>query len=249
MRYSQGRLRIFPTLPSRRFLERIHLYARFQFTVFFQSHLGWTWLCLNWRQVKKKSHSVDGRGLTARGTVVPFGRNDKRTNERTNKSLTIQLRIKIRCFVRASEFCHRGICDYKNHLLIVITWLTGTVLLSPGCCRVIERKQKSGEVIELTEDGRPREAAEKKPPLCDCRCFGLPRRYIIAIMSGLGFCISFGIRCNLGVAIVGMVNNSTVHQNGKIIIKEVRNRRRAPDGSCVAGRKRNIRFCPLSYTH
>lgn len=92
---------------------------------------------------------------------------------------------------------------------------------SPGCYRVMERRQKTGEVIELTEDGRPREAAEKKPPLCDCRCFGLPRRYIIAILSGLGFCISFGIRCNLGVAIVGMVNNSTVHQNGKIIIKEV----------------------------
>uniref|UniRef100_A0A8C6P1Q2 Solute carrier family 17 member 6b n=1 Tax=Nothobranchius furzeri TaxID=105023 RepID=A0A8C6P1Q2_NOTFU len=86
---------------------------------------------------------------------------------------------------------------------------------------VMERRQKTGEVIELTEDGRPREAAEKKPPLCDCTCFGLPRRYIIAIMSGLGFCISFGIRCNLGVAIVSMVNNSTVHQNGKIIIKEV----------------------------
>uniref|UniRef100_A0A8C5GPD3 Vesicular glutamate transporter 2.1 n=1 Tax=Gouania willdenowi TaxID=441366 RepID=A0A8C5GPD3_GOUWI len=84
----------------------------------------------------------------------------------------------------------------------------------------IIKRQKTGEVIELTEDGRPREAAEKKPPLCDCRCFGLPRRYIIAIMSGLGFCISFGIRCNLGVAIVGMVNNSTIHQNGKIIIKE-----------------------------
>uniref|UniRef100_A0A8C7YYV3 Solute carrier family 17 member 6b n=1 Tax=Oryzias sinensis TaxID=183150 RepID=A0A8C7YYV3_9TELE len=82
------------------------------------------------------------------------------------------------------------------------------------------RRQKTGEVIELTEDGRPREAAQKKPPLCDCSCFGLPRRYIIAIMSGMGFCISFGIRCNLGVAIVGMVNNSTFHQNGKIIIKE-----------------------------
>ncbi|KAF3832713.1 hypothetical protein F7725_026378 [Dissostichus mawsoni] len=86
--------------------------------------------------------------------------------------------------------------------------------------RLMERKQKTGEVIELTEDGRPREAAEKKPPLCDCNCCGLPRRYIIAIMSGLGFCISFGIRCNLGVAIVGMVNNSTIHENGKIIITE-----------------------------
>lgn len=87
--------------------------------------------------------------------------------------------------------------------------------------RVMEKKQKTGEVIELTEDGRPTQIKEKKAPLCDCTCFGLPRRYIIAIMSGLGFCISFGIRCNLGVAIVGMVNNSTIHKDGKIIITEV----------------------------
>uniref|UniRef100_A0A673YNN1 Solute carrier family 17 member 6 n=1 Tax=Salmo trutta TaxID=8032 RepID=A0A673YNN1_SALTR len=86
--------------------------------------------------------------------------------------------------------------------------------------QVVEKRQKTGEVIELTEDGRPSEQQEKKPPLCDCTCFGLPRRYIIAIMSGLGFCISFGIRCNLGVAIVGMVNNSTIHKDGKIIITE-----------------------------
>ncbi|CAB1339302.1 unnamed protein product [Coregonus sp. 'balchen'] len=86
--------------------------------------------------------------------------------------------------------------------------------------KVMEKRQGTGEVIELTEDGRPSEAQEKKAPLCDCTCFGLPRRYIIAIMSGLGFCISFGIRCNLGVAIVGMVNNSTIHKDGKIIITE-----------------------------
>lgn len=88
-------------------------------------------------------------------------------------------------------------------------------------CRRLEKRQQTGEGIELTEDGRPREDQERKAPLCDCTCFGLPRRYIIAMLSGLGFCISFGIRCNLGVAIVSMVNNSTIHQNGKIIIKEV----------------------------
>ncbi|NWV08516.1 VGLU2 protein, partial [Ptilonorhynchus violaceus] len=88
--------------------------------------------------------------------------------------------------------------------------------------RVLEKRQKPGDTIELTEDGKPMEVPEKKAPLCDCTCFGLPRRYIIAIMSGLGFCISFGIRCNLGVAIVDMVNNSTIHRGGKII-KEVGN--------------------------
>lgn len=55
--------------------------------------------------------------------------------------------------------------------------------------------------------------------MVDCTCFGLPRRYIIAIMSGLGFCISFGIRCNLGVAIVSMVNNSTTHRGGHVVVQ------------------------------
>ncbi|KAG7280983.1 hypothetical protein CRUP_016615 [Coryphaenoides rupestris] len=87
--------------------------------------------------------------------------------------------------------------------------------------RRLEKRQQTGEVIELTEDGRPRDSQkQKKTPLCDCTCFGLPRRYIIAMMSGLGFCISFGIRCNLGVAIVSMVNNSTIHRDGKIIVLE-----------------------------
>ncbi|KAL0968463.1 hypothetical protein UPYG_G00267220 [Umbra pygmaea] len=69
--------------------------------------------------------------------------------------------------------------------------------------------------MELTEDGQPVAAPPRHPiPLFDCGCCGLPKRYIIAILSGLGFCISFGIRCNLGVAIVEMVNNNTVYING-----------------------------------
>uniref|UniRef100_A0A8C6S702 Solute carrier family 17 member 6b n=1 Tax=Neogobius melanostomus TaxID=47308 RepID=A0A8C6S702_9GOBI len=82
----------------------------------------------------------------------------------------------------------------------VIT-VTGNAQYFASLHRAMEKKQKTGDVIELTEDGRPKEAAEKKPPIFDCTCFGLPRRYIIAMLSGLGFCISFGIRCNLGVAI------------------------------------------------
>ncbi|XP_073706702.1 vesicular glutamate transporter 3 isoform X2 [Garra rufa] len=73
--------------------------------------------------------------------------------------------------------------------------------------------------IELTEDGRPVVAPKRSPPLLDCGCFGLPKRYIIAMLSGLGFCISFGIRCNLGVAIVEMVNNNTVYINGTAVMQ------------------------------
>ncbi|KAA8590259.1 hypothetical protein FQN60_014193 [Etheostoma spectabile] len=76
------------------------------------------------------------------------------------------------------------------------------------------------DTIELTEDGRPVASAPRPAPLLDCSCGGLPKRYILAILSGLGFCISFGIRCNLGVAIVEMVNNNTVYINGTPVLQK-----------------------------
>ncbi|XP_021563777.1 vesicular glutamate transporter 1, partial [Carlito syrichta] len=82
--------------------------------------------------------------------------------------------------------------------------------------RLLEKRQEGAETLELSADGRPVTTQTRDPPVVDCTCFGLPRRYIIAIMSGLGFCISFGIRCNLGVAIVSMVNNSTTHRGGHV---------------------------------
>uniref|UniRef100_A0A8C5GI27 Vesicular glutamate transporter 1 n=1 Tax=Gouania willdenowi TaxID=441366 RepID=A0A8C5GI27_GOUWI len=77
---------------------------------------------------------------------------------------------------------------------------------------------QNGETIELSAEGRPELVEEKEMPVVDCTCFGLPRRYIIAILSGLGFCISFGIRCNLGVAIVSMVNDHTVYKGNKEVL-------------------------------
>ncbi len=47
------------------------------------------------------------------------------------------------------------------------------------------------------------------------RCCNISKRYVVAIMSCVGFCISFGIRCNLGVAIVDMTTNNTVTISGK----------------------------------
>ncbi|XP_076156944.1 vesicular glutamate transporter 3 [Alosa pseudoharengus] len=75
------------------------------------------------------------------------------------------------------------------------------------------------DLVELTEDGRPVSMPKRSAPLLDCGCCGLPKRYIIAMLSGLGFCISFGIRCNLGVAIVEMVNNNTVYINGTAVMQ------------------------------
>ncbi|XP_073756535.1 vesicular glutamate transporter 3 isoform X2 [Callorhinus ursinus] len=81
--------------------------------------------------------------------------------------------------------------------------------------RKIDGTNEEEDNTELNEEGRPVQTSRQRSPLCSCHCCGLPKRYIIAIMSGLGFCISFGIRCNLGVAIVEMVNNSTVYIDGK----------------------------------
>ncbi|CAB1312322.1 unnamed protein product [Coregonus sp. 'balchen'] len=83
---------------------------------------------------------------------------------------------------------------------------------------ILEKRQENGETIELTDEGQAVLVEEKEMPVVDCTCFGLPRRYIIAILSGLGFCISFGIRCNLGVAIVSMVNNQTIYKGDKPIL-------------------------------
>uniref|UniRef100_A0A8C9WCZ1 Solute carrier family 17 member 8 n=1 Tax=Scleropages formosus TaxID=113540 RepID=A0A8C9WCZ1_SCLFO len=95
----------------------------------------------------------------------------------------------------------------------------------PNCAfrKVDGTHAEEPEKLELTEDGRP-VAAAKATPLCDCGCCGLPKRYIIAVLSGLGFCISFGIRCNLGVAIVEMVNNNTVYVNGTAVVQVGRDR-------------------------
>ena len=46
-------------------------------------------------------------------------------------------------------------------------------------------------------------------------CLWLPKRYVLAFLSGLGFCIAFGMRCNLGVAMMKMANNYTENlENG-----------------------------------
>jgi ACS family sodium-dependent inorganic phosphate cotransporter-like MFS transporter 6/7/8 len=37
----------------------------------------------------------------------------------------------------------------------------------------------------------------------------MPVRYQTAFLSSLGFLISFGIRCNMGVSVVAMTHNET----------------------------------------
>jgi hypothetical protein len=44
----------------------------------------------------------------------------------------------------------------------------------------------------------------------NCPCYpSMTKRYTVAVLSSIGFMISFGIRCNMGVAIVEMISNTT----------------------------------------
>ena len=78
------------------------------------------------------------------------------------------------------------------------------------------------ELDEYTEEGdRVLDHDPRSRNICDrcekwfsrCQC---TTRYSIAMLSSLGFLISFGIRCNMGVAIIQMTANETVIVNEKI---------------------------------
>lgn len=45
-------------------------------------------------------------------------------------------------------------------------------------------------------------------PNCPCAP-NMSKRMTVAVLSSIGFLISFGIRCNWGVAIVQMTSNTT----------------------------------------
>jgi hypothetical protein len=52
----------------------------------------------------------------------------------------------------------------------------------------------------------------------------MPVRYQTAFLSSLGFLISFGIRCNMGVSVVAMTHNETEkYPNGTIKLIKVMN--------------------------
>ncbi|XP_038054615.1 vesicular glutamate transporter 2.1-like isoform X2 [Patiria miniata] len=72
---------------------------------------------------------------------------------------------------------------------------------------------EEGEMATNHSAGVPPSSSGRKR--CCSTCCPMAKRYVVAVMSCIGFCISFGIRCNLGVAIVDMVNNNTVTINGE----------------------------------
>nr|CAG4643163.1 EOG090X04X8 [Ilyocryptus agilis] len=82
-------------------------------------------------------------------------------------------------------------------------------------------KQEDDKGFITEEVGTPESLPElERPPLRkidqylrpDCPCCNMTKRYTIALLASIGFLISFGIRCNMGVAVVQMISNNT--ENG-----------------------------------
>ena len=82
----------------------------------------------------------------------------------------------------------------------------------------IDQTVKSRPSMEFTKNMNPEDFPElERPPLrkidkyCqpECPCCSLTKRYTQAILVMVGFIISFGIRCNVGVATVKMMSNTT----------------------------------------
>nr|KAG5698662.1 hypothetical protein BaRGS_003176 [Batillaria attramentaria] len=70
-----------------------------------------------------------------------------------------------------------------------------------------------------SEDGdEPPRKKNTVPDLCSCFRCNCARRYQIALLSSVGFLLSFGIRCNMGVAVLEMTKNETQDLNGDGII-------------------------------
>jgi len=83
--------------------------------------------------------------------------------------------------------------------------------------------------VEFTKDMNPEDFPElERPPLrkidkyCqpECPCCSLTKRYTQAVLVMFGFIISFGIRCNVGVATVKMMSNTTDDEGNIVEISE-----------------------------
>ena len=63
------------------------------------------------------------------------------------------------------------------------------------------------------------EKAKSHSPEYDEKIVGFPKRYILALMIFLGFCVLYALRVNLNVAIGAMCNNHTIYVNGFYVKK------------------------------
>ena len=79
---------------------------------------------------------------------------------------------------------------------------------------------RNGKMASSSSSSPPSYVESRLQPILNhLPCYHMTKRYQIALLSSLGFLISFGIRCNMGVAVVVMVHNQTkVDEHGNVTI-------------------------------
>ena len=110
-----------------------------------------------------------------------------------------------------------GLTRFLNSLYACFRFMSRFLVLCQFCeCPTIKRKTRSA-------NGNGEQRTENSD--CDrgggavSRSFSFPKRYILMIMTFLGFMNMYALRVNLNVAISAMVNNHTIHQKGFTVIR------------------------------
>lgn len=90
------------------------------------------------------------------------------------------------------------------------------------CCQFCEcptRQRKCKKKVNGDQSIPSQTATNRQGNSISRAVFTFPKRYILAIMTFLGFMNMYALRVNLNVAIGAMVNNHTVHQKGYTVTR------------------------------
>ena len=109
-----------------------------------------------------------------------------------------------------------GLTRFLNTLYACFRFMSRFLVLCQFCeCPTIKRK--------IRRKGNGKQNTDKKDSEDDIDAasgdFSFPKRYILAIMTFLGFMNMYALRVNLNVALSAMVNNHTIQQKGYTVIR------------------------------
>lgn len=105
-----------------------------------------------------------------------------------------------------------GLTRFLNTLYACFRFMSRFLVLCQFC-ECPTRGKKCKKNVSGDED-IPSEKTNRQGNRISLAVYSFPKRYILAIMTFLGFMNMYALRVNLNVAIGAMVNNHTVHQRG-----------------------------------
>lgn len=105
-----------------------------------------------------------------------------------------------------------GLTRFLNTLYACFRFMSRFLVLCQFC--ECPTRGKKCEKNASGDEDIPSEKTNRQGNRISLAVYSFPKRYILAIMTFLGFMNMYALRVNLNVAIGAMVNNHTVHQRG-----------------------------------